>query len=224
IQAHVYYEIEVIDQAGEVHETDGQFTVANTKYRLNAYNYSVSVTNKPLNVTVNSTSHNNDFLRVTGKVKIYQTLPVNHFYKSRPWNVPELVSINEKTFRELFPYETYSLNDEKVAEKVLVYEGTYTTQKDKDFELDIKNWKTGRYNFEFEITDEKSGLPIKAETTFSIKNVDEKLATNENFTVVNHSKSDAVQLVLETNSIYDHVTLYVEYFDRDATIKSLTFK
>src|SRR5690606_12064375 len=38
IQAHVYYEIEVIDQAGEVHETDGQFTVANTKYRLNAYN------------------------------------------------------------------------------------------------------------------------------------------------------------------------------------------
>ncbi|MEG0915971.1 MAG: MG2 domain-containing protein [Myroides sp.] len=224
IQTHVYYEIEVIDQAGEVHQTDGQFTVANTKYRLNAYNYNVSVTNKPLSVNVNSTSHNNDFLPVTGKVKIYQTLPVNHFYKSRPWNVPELASINEKTFRELFPYETYSLNDEKVADKVLVYEGTYTTQKDKDFELDIKNWKTGRYNFEFEISDEKSGLPIKAETTFSIKNADEKLATNENFTVMNHSKSNADQLVLETNSIYDNVTLYITYFDRDATIKSLTFK
>ena len=223
IQAHVYYDIEVTDQAGEVHETDGQFTVANTKYRLNAYNYSVSVTNKPLSVTVNSTSHNNDFLPVTGKVKIYQTLPVNHFYKSRHWNVPELASINEKTFRELFPYETYSLNDEKVAEKVLVYDGTYTTQKDKDFELDIKNWKTGRYNFEFEITDEKSGLPIKAETTFSIKNADEKLATNENFTIVNHSKSNAGQLILETNSIYDNVTLYVEYFDRDANIKALNF-
>ncbi|SFN96091.1 CarboxypepD_reg-like domain-containing protein [Paenimyroides ummariense] len=223
IQTHVYYEIEVIDQAGEVHETDGQFTVANTKYRLNAYNYNVSVTNKPLSVTVNSTSHNNDFLPVTGKVKIYQTLPVNHFYKSRHWNVPELASINEKTFRELFPYETYSLNDEKVADKVLVYEGAYTTQKDKDFELDIKNWKTGRYNFEFEISDEKSGLPIKAETTFNIKNADEKLATNENFTVVNHLKSNSSQLVLETNSIYDHVTLYVEYFDRDANIKALNF-
>lgn len=223
IETYVRYDVEVSDHAGEVHEADGQFTVANTAHRLSVYKYDLSLTNKPLNVSVNSSGYNGDFSLVTGKVKIYQTLPVNHFYKNRSWNIPELTSISEETFRKLFPFESYSASDEETAEKVLVYEGEYTTQKEKNFELDIKKWKTGSYNFEFEITDEKSGLPIKAEATFSIKNADEKLATNENFTVVNHSKSNAGQLVLETNSIYDHVTLYVEYFDRDANIKALNF-
>lgn len=223
IETFVSYEVEVTDQAGEVHETNGQFTVSNTSHRLSVYKYDLSLTNKPLNVSVNSSGYNGDFSAVTGNVKIYQTLPVNHFYKNRSWNVPELTSINEETFRKLFPFETYSASDEKTTEKLLVYEGKYTTQKEKNFELDIKNWKTGSYNFEFEIIDQKSGLPIKTETTFRIKNAKEKLATNENFTVVNHSKSSSTQLVLETNSIYDNVMLYVEYFDRDATIKALNF-
>ncbi|KAA5538399.1 alpha-2-macroglobulin family protein [Paenimyroides baculatum] len=223
IETYVRYDVEVTDQAGEVHEADGQFTVANTAHRLSVYKYDLSLTNKPLNVSVNSSGYNGDFSAVTGNVKIYQTLPVNHFYKNRLWNVPELTSINEETFRKLFPFESYSASDEETAEKVLIYEGKYTTQKDKKFELDIKNWKTGNYNFEFEITDQKSGLPIKVETTFQIKNADEKLAINENFTVVNHSKSSLNQLVLETNSLYDNVMLYVEYFDRDATVKALNF-
>src|SRR5690606_29295873 len=40
------------------------------------------------------------------------------------------------------------------------------------------------------------------------------------FTVTNHSKSSKNQLILETNSLYDNVLLYVEYFDRDATVKT----
>ena len=223
IETYVRYDVEVTDQAGEVHEADGQFTVANTAHRLSVYKYDLSLTNKLLNVSVNSSGYNGDFSAVTGNVKIYQTVPVNHFYKNRSWNVPELPSINEETFRKLFPFESYSASDEETPEKVLVYEGKYITQKEKNFELDIKGWKTGSYNFEFEITDQKSGLPIKVETTFQIKNADEKLATNENFTVVNHSKSSLNQLVLETNSLYDHVMLYVEYFDRDATVKALNF-
>lgn len=223
IETSVSYNVEVIDQAGEVHEDDGQFTVANTAHKLSVYKYDLSLTNKPLSVSVNSSGYNGDFSAVTGNVKIYQTLPVNHFYKKRSWNVPELTSIIEETFRKLFPFETYSASDEEIVEKVLVYEGKYTTQKEKNFELDIKNWKTGSYNFEFEIIDEKSGLPIKAETNFRIKSASEKLATNENFTVVNHSKSSSNQLILEVNSIYDHVVLYLEYFDRDATVKALNF-
>src|SRR5690606_30069054 len=54
-------------------------------------------------------------------------------------------------------------------------------------------------------------------------NVEEKLATNQNFTVTNHSKSNKNQLILETNSLYDNVWLYVEYFDSDATVQSKQF-
>src|SRR5690606_17784827 len=50
-----------------------------------------------------------------------------------------------------------------------------------------------------------------------------KLASNENFTVTNHTKSSKNQLILETNSLYDNVSLYVEYFDRDATVQSKQF-
>src|SRR5690554_3328636 len=219
----VHYSVEVINSAGEVREDEGSFTVANTKHRLSVYKYDTAKTNEPLDVSINSFTHNGEFSPVTGTVKIYQTLPNSKFYANRPWGLPELTSIDETEFRKLFPYEAYTADDSKIQEKTVVYEGTYTTQKDKDFELEIKDWKTGDYQLEFEFLDEKSGLPVKSSTNFKIKNADEKLASNENFTVTNHSKSSKNQLILETNSLYDNVSLYVEYFDRDATVQSKQF-
>lgn len=220
---YVNYSVEVTDTAGEVREDEGYFTVANTNHRLTIYKYGIVKTDEPLNVSIKSFTHNNEFSPVTGTVKIYQTLPNPKFYGNRPWSLPELTSIDETTFRKLFPYETYTKNDNEPLEQKLVYEGTYTTQKNKDFELDIKNWKTGAYQLEFEVLDEKSGLPVESYTNFDIKNAEEKLATNQNFTVTNHSKSNKNQLILETNSLYDNVWLYVEYFDRDATVQSKQF-
>ncbi len=219
----VHYSVEVIDSAGEVREDEGSFTVANTKHRLSVYKYGTAKTDEPLSAVIKSFIHNGEFSPVTGTVKIYQTLPNSTFYANRPWSLPELTSIDETEFRKLFPYEAYTADDGKTQEKTVVYEGTYTTQKDKDFELEIKDWKTGDYQLEFEFLDEKSGLPVKSSTNFKIKNADEKLASNENFTVTNHSKSSKNQLILETNSLYDNVSLYVEYFDRDATVQSKQF-
>src|SRR5690606_39044489 len=223
ITNYVNYFIEVTDTAGEVREYDRRFTVANTNHRLSIYKYNTAKTDEPLNVSIKSFTHNGEFSPVTGTVKIYQTLPNSTFYGNRPWSLPELTSIDETTFRKLFPYETYTEKDNEPLERKLVYEGTYTTQKDKDFELDIKNWKTGAYQLAFEILDEKSGLSVKSSTNFDIKNAEEKLATNKNVAVTNHSKSNKNQLILETNSLYDNVWLYVEYFDRDATVQSKQF-
>src|SRR5690554_5856436 len=220
---YVNYFVEVTDTAGEVREDEGYFTVANTNHKLTIYKYGTAKTDEPLNVSINSFTHNGEFSPVTGTIKIYQTLPNLKFYANRPWSLPELASIDETEFRKLFPYETYTADDSKIQEKTVVYEGPYTTQKDKDFELEIKDWKTGDYQLEFEILDEKSGLPVKSSTNFEIKNADEKLASNENFTVTNHSNSSKNQLILETNSLYDNVSLYVEYFDRDAMVKSKQF-
>lgn len=220
---YVNYSVEVTDTAGEVREDEGYFTVANTNHRLTIYKYGIVKTDEPLNVSIKSFTHNSEFSPVTGTVKIYQTLPNPKFYGNRPWSLPELTSIDETTFRKLFPYETYTKNDNEPLEQKLVYEGTYTTQKNKDFELDIKNWKTGAYQLEFEVLDEKSGLPVESSTNFDIKNAEEKLATNKNVAVTNHSKSNKNQLILETNSLYDNVWLYVEYFDSDATVQSKQF-
>src|SRR5690606_35069799 len=202
----VHYAVEVIDSAGEVREDKSSFTIANTKHRLSVYKYGTAKTDEPLSAVIKSFIHNGEFSPVTGTVKIYQTLPNSKFYANRPWSLPELTSIDETEFRKLFPYEAYTADDGKTQEKTVVYEGTYTTQNDKDFELEIKDWKTEDYQLEFEFLNEKSGLPFKSPTNFEIKNVEKRLVSKENFTVPNHSNSPKNQLILETNSLYDNVS------------------
>src|SRR5690606_4770714 len=117
----VHYSVEVIDSAGEVREDEGYFTVANTNHKLTIYKYGTAKTDEPLNVSINSFTHNGEFSPVTGTVKIYQTLPNSTFYGNRPWSLPELTSIDETTFRKLFPYETYTEKDNEPLERKLVY-------------------------------------------------------------------------------------------------------
>src|SRR5690606_30163139 len=114
----------------------------------------------------------------------------------------------------------YTEKDNESLERKLVYEGTYTTQKDKDFKLDIKNWKTGSYELEFETLDEKSGLPVKSSANFDIKNAEEKLATNKNVAVTNHSKSKKNEVIVEGNILYDNVWICVQYYECDDTIQT----
>ncbi|HLW62826.1 MAG TPA: alpha-2-macroglobulin family protein, partial [Flavobacterium sp.] len=219
----VNYSVEVTDSAGEVRKDNGAFTVSNTSFGLNVYKYGTVKSNEPLVVHAKSYSHNGEFHPISGTVKIYQTLPNSNFYINRSWEEPELSMIDETEFRQLFPNETYSAEDGKTPEKTIVYEEVYATQENQDFTLNIDNWKTGNYELIFETIDEKSGLPIVSSANFEVKNEAEKLATNENFTVEVHAKSNKNQLILETNSLYDNVWFFVEYFDRDATLQSKQF-
>ena len=219
----VNYSVEVTDSAGEVRKDNGAFTVSNTSFGLNVYKYGTVKSNEPLVVHAKSYSHNGEFHPISGTVKIYQTLPNSNFYINRSWEEPELSMIDETEFRQLFPNETYSAEDGKTPEKTIVYESDYVTQENQDFTLNINSWKTGNYELTFETIDEKSGLPIVSSANFEIKNAEEKLATNENFTVEVHPKSNKNQLILETNSLYDNVWFFVEYFDRDATVQSKQF-
>ncbi|WP_177763794.1 MG2 domain-containing protein [Flavobacterium sp. I3-2] len=223
IRQNISIEAEVTDQAGEVKEDNLYFYISNTAVDVSVYSIGNFITNKPLEVSVGSQKHNGGFLPITGTIKIYQTLPKDKFYETRPWQIPELKSMDEITFRKLFPYQAYDSEELKNPEKTLIYEGSYTTAENKKFELDIKDWKTGAYELVFETIDSKSKLPIKRSTNFSIKKVDEKLAKNENVTFITNPKSTASQLILEVNSIYDDVTLFIEYFDRDASIQSRNF-
>lgn len=219
VSHNVRYEVVITDPAGEVREDEGNFYVSNYKKEVSVYGTSEIKTDTPLKLSIQSNEVNGDFSAVTGSVKIYQTLPQKQFFEARPWELPELQSIDEPTFRKLFPYQSYTSEDTKVAAEQLVYEGKYTTQKEKPFELNIKDWKTGSYRLEYEVKDELSGVPIHKTTSFSIKKAQEKLASNENFNIEVSKKSNEKQLVLETNSLYENVHVYVEYFDKDAEVR-----
>lgn len=219
VKQNVRYEVVITDPAGEVRENEGNFYVSNYKKDVTVYGTSKIKTDTPLKLSIQSNDVNGDFSAVTGLVKIYQMLPQKQFFEARPWELPELQSIDESLFRKLFPYQSYTSDDTKVAAEQLVYEGKYTTQKEKPFELSINDWKTGSYRLEYEVQDELSGLPIYKTTSFSIKNAQEKLASNENFNIEVSKKSNEKQLVLETNSLYDNVHVYVEYFDKDAEVR-----
>lgn len=220
---NVRYQVVVTDAVGEVREEENSFSVSNYKNGVAVFaEYDVK-TDIPLQITIQSKEVNGDFAPVTGSVKIYRTLPRKRFFENRSWEIPEMQSIDETTFRMLFPHESYTNDDLKIEEEQLVYESDYTTQKEKSFELNINDWKTGSYRLEYEVQDELSGLPIHKTTSFSIKKAQEKLASNENFNIEVSKKSNDKQLIIETNSIYDKVYLYVEYFDKDAQIRSKQF-
>lgn len=214
----VNYNFEVKDNAGEVRENHGNLLVSNYATKISVYGANELSTNEKINLNVNSHTHNGDDVSVTGTIKIYKTLPPKHFYENRAWQLPEVNSIDEKTFRNLFPFEMYQKEDNVFSEKELVYETPYTTAKDKGFVHDLTNWQTGNYEVVFEITDEKSKLPLKASTNISIINAKENLATNESFKITTHKTSSAKELVLQVHSAYENISLFVEVFNTDAQL------
>lgn len=212
------YKVEVTDNAGEVREADDDFYVSNYATYVSVYAKNNMVTNEKLKLAVNTKTQNGDDKSVTGTIKIYQSLPPKDFYLMRLWQVPELASIDEKTFREQFPYETYTNKDNAYTEKKIIYEAPFTTEKDKPFTHDISKWETGTYEFVFETTDEKSKQPLSATTSIQVKKANEIIAPNQNLQVTTHSSSSAKELVLQVVSIYDATHLYLEVFDTNAQL------
>lgn len=219
----VDYRFEVTDNAGEVRKNQGNIFVSNYATRISVYGLNQITTNEKINLNVNSFTHNGDNVSVSGTIKIYKSTSPKYFYMPRTWQLPEVQSINEDTYRTLFPYETYHKNDEEYSNEELIYEGSYTTEKDKKFVHDINNWQTGNYKVVFEIIDEKSKLPLKASTEIKIQNVKENLATNESFKLTTHKTSSAKELVLQVHSAYENVSLYLEVFNTDATLSTKVF-
>ncbi len=217
------YRFEVTDNAGEVRKNQGNIFVSNYATRISVYGQNQIATNEKINLSVNSFTHNDDYVSVNGTIKIYKSTPPKYFYMSRTWQLPEVQSINEDTYRTLFPYETYHKDDEEYSKEELVYEGSYTTEKDKKFVHDIANWQTGNYKVVFEIVDEKSKLPLKDSIQIKIQNVKEHLATNESFKITTHKTSSARELVLQVHSAYENVSLYLEVFNTNATLSTKVF-
>lgn len=219
------YNFEVTDNSGEVRKNRGNFFVSNYATRISVYGQDQLSTNEKLNLNVNSFTHNGDDVSVDGTIKIFKTLPPKRFFMQRSWQLPEIQSIDETTYRTLFPYEEYNETDKASSSEELVYEGNYTTEKDRVFVHDITKWQTGNYKVVFEVVDEKSKLPLLALTDLKIKNVKENLATNETFKVETHQSSSLKELVLQVHSAYENVSLYLEVFNTNATLstKLVTF-
>lgn len=126
---NVRYQVVVTDAAGEVREEENSFSVSNYKNGVSVFaEYDVK-TDTPLQISIQSNEVNGDFAPVTGFVKIYRTLPRKRFFENRSWEIPEMQSIDETTFRTLFPHESYTNDDLKIEDEQLVYERAYTTQK-----------------------------------------------------------------------------------------------
>jgi len=214
------YNFEVTDNSGEVRNNRGNFFVSNYATRISVYGQDQLSTNEKLNLNVNSFTHNDGEVSVNGIIKIFKTLPPKRFFMQRSWQHPEVQSIDEDTYRRLFPYETYQKTDEAHSDEELVYEAKYTTEKDKKFVHDITNWQTGSYKVVFEIVDEKSKLSLKDSTNVNVYNVKEDLSTNESFKINTHKSSSEKELVLQVRSAYENLSLYLEVFNTNATLST----
>ncbi|WP_370477893.1 alpha-2-macroglobulin family protein [Tamlana flava] len=141
-------------------------------------------TQKDHAIKITSENLNGEFVPAKGLIKIYKLIAPKTTLRQRPWPAPDYQEIPKGTFKNLFPYESYT--DEHLAENWekgdLVFEENFNTKTAKEVKLGkIKKWKSGQYLIALESKD-KFGQLVKDQTkTTLFSNDDDTLADNQLF-------------------------------------------
>ena len=107
---------------------------------------------------------NGEKVPAKGNITIYKLQAPNRVLRKRQFSVPDYVSISEKEFKELFPHEAYTEEEQdykfwKKGKKV--YDESFDTGASAEMSLGkIKRWESGKYIVELTTTDE-NGYKIK---------------------------------------------------------------
>jgi len=181
------YEItaEVTDINGE---TRSATTIVNVGYHALVANMSLEdkldKTNKEHFISIDTKNLNGEFVPATGTIKIYKLQAPKAVLRTRPWSAPDYQDFSEEAFKNLFPHDAYTnennpANWEKGA---LVFNKTFDTKKSKELALgNIKKWESGQYIITLESKD-KFGQLVKDEIKTNLfSDADKTLSDNQLF-------------------------------------------
>lgn len=126
---------------------------------------------------------NNTFIATQGEIKIYRIRKIENKFKPRVWQKPEIETISEVEFEQLFPYEK---NEKPISENEtgeLVYSLKVNTEKDKEIPLDfMTEYPSGTYKVIFLATDEFNNA-IENSNRFDLIQSKDKINQSQLFTV-----------------------------------------
>lgn len=168
-------------------------------------------------ITIDTKNLNNEFVAAKGTLKIYKLKAPNSVLRPRPWAAPDYQELSEETFKNLFPHEAYSNEDNSNNWKKgrLVLEKTFDTETSKIVELGrINNWQSGQYSILLESQD-TFGQLVKDEMKISLySDKDKTIADNQLFSITsdkpNYSAGDIATITLATAIENVSITLIVE--------------
>ncbi|GGG41899.1 alpha-2-macroglobulin [Bizionia arctica] len=168
-------------------------------------------------LSIDTKNLNGEFVPAQGTIKIYKLQGPDYVLRPRPWKAPDYQMLSKTEFKNKFPYEAYTDEDNPNDWKKgkLVFEKTFNTEKSKELELgNIKKWESGQYVIELESKD-RFGQEVKDEvrtTLFSV--TDKTLADKELFSISTNKETyqinETVELTLGSSAENILVTVEIE--------------
>ena len=203
------YEVtaDVTDINGETHSTSTLISIDQT----------LDKDSKKNSLHITTMNLNGQHVDTKGSLKMYKLKSPQCALRPRPWPAPDFVGFNKTEFKNLFPNDAYSDEDDPLnwEKGELVWQTNFDTGKEKQIALGkTKKWTSGKYIIELE-TKDKFGQKVKdiARTTLMSER-DKQLADNQLFHIKSDKNSyktgDEAIITVATAAKELHVMIYIE--------------
>ncbi|WP_434037704.1 alpha-2-macroglobulin family protein [Formosa sp. 4Alg 33] len=168
-------------------------------------------------IYIQTTNLNGEFTPTQGVFKVYKLQAPNQVLRERPWRAPDYQTIDETTFKTLFPHDSYTNEGafENWKKGAIVLEKNINTTEAKSVTLDkAKRWESGQYIAIFESKD-KFGQLVTDEANFELYSAKDKTVSDQGLFQITTNKSEyspdeVVELTLGSASEHLVVTVEVE--------------
>lgn len=143
-------------------------------------------------IKLNSKNLNQQFTPTKGELFIYYQSPLQHQFKKRIFEKPEIPAFSDAEFGKLFPFEDN--NDSKdTINGTLVFSRKVNTATIREIPLDfIKKWKSGNYKLVF-ATQDAIGVRLKDESFFNISRSQKNETGNNNLFIFNQINDNPIR-------------------------------
>ncbi|MDX8553180.1 MG2 domain-containing protein [Tenacibaculum sp. 1B UA] len=147
---------------------------------------------KETTIEISSKNLNGELVPAKGSIKTYKLQAPKNPLRKRPWDTPDYQDISESEFRNLFPHEAYTSeeqNPQNWKKGKLVFEQNFNTEESKKITLNnYKKWASGKYITVLSSKD-KFGQNVTDKTLFTIIDNKEKSVTDNQLFTYNTNKT-----------------------------------
>ncbi len=222
------YEVtaDITDVNGETRSTK---TIVNVGYHaliaLVDVDGKLDKSNKYCELAIETKNLNGEFVPASGTIKIYKLQAPEFVLRSRPWQAPDYQSWSKEEFKNLFPHEAYSDEDNAQNWKKgdLVLEKAFDTETSKTLKLgNIKKWESGKYVIEL-VSKDQFGQLVKDETRTQVFSKKDKILADKQLFSIRTNKDTykaSENVILTLASASDNLAVTIDIEKNGAIIKT----
>ncbi|WP_075343951.1 alpha-2-macroglobulin family protein [Tenacibaculum agarivorans] len=209
----------------DVTDINGETRSATTIVKVGYHSLLASITvdgeidknNKNQSISIETKNLNDEFVPASGQIHIYKLQAPKHTLRRRPWPSPDFQTIPEREFKEKFPYDAYTNEDNHINWKKgkLVFSTNFNTEKSKEIALkSMKKWTSGYYVIELDSKD-KFNQKVTDKAYFTLQGKNDKLPSDNALLSVKTNKKeynvdDTAEVTFSTNSQDITLMVFVE--------------